>query len=90
MSNNLNLMEQKENANADCLQRLVRPPTTTALQMRAIGADFVKSNGWTDIVTNIPGSPKIKSLYKSPLTGNYHSLSFALGMVLESHGIAAA
>jgi hypothetical protein len=26
MSSNLNLMEQKENANADCLQRLVRPP----------------------------------------------------------------
>jgi hypothetical protein len=32
MSSNLNLMEQKENSNADCLQRLVRPPRRLYLQ----------------------------------------------------------
>lgn len=67
-----------------------RKLTFSPLRMRDTVSDFVKSNGWEELVTTVPGTAQIKMLYKSPLTGNYHSLSFALGMIFEKHGIPAA
>lgn len=73
------------------LQPVVRTPiaTPTPEAIEKIASDFVKSNGWREMPMVMPGG-RNKWLYQSPTTGHFHSLSFALGMVLERHGIQAS
>lgn len=62
-------------------------PTPTPKAMENIIRDFLKSNGWTSAASTLPDGTR-QGVYKSPTTGRYYSMVYALLSALDKHRTA--
>lgn len=62
-------------------------PTPTPKAMENIIRDFLKSNGWASVASTLPDGTR-QGVYKSPTTGRYYSMVYALLSALDKYRTA--